>query len=100
MLQVATGRRVAAALAAAVLSLCHGGVHAQEPSGLDELEAPLDPSAPLAPLPDLGVEWPDMSEVAPETDIAVKPDTSIADAATNRSYSVKIEGLEAIQSET
>lgn len=100
MLQVAAGRRVAAALAAAALSLCHSGVHAQEPGGLDELEAPLDPSAPLAPLPDLGIEWPDMSEVAPETDIAVKPDTSIADAATDRSYSVKIEGLETIQSET
>ncbi|MGS1016849.1 autotransporter assembly complex protein TamA [Allosphingosinicella humi] len=99
MLQVATGRRVTAALAAAALSLCHSGVRAQDPGGLDELEAPLDPSAPLAPLPDLGVEWPDMSEVAPETDIAVKPDTSIADAATTRSYVVRIEGLEAIDAE-
>src|SRR3546814_17689087 len=39
------------------------------------------------------------AEVAPDTDIAVKPDTSIADAATARSYSVRIEGLDAIQSE-
>ncbi|HEY1145598.1 MAG TPA: BamA/TamA family outer membrane protein, partial [Allosphingosinicella sp.] len=99
MLQVATGRRVTAALAAAALSLCHSGVRAQDPGGLDELEAPLDPSAPLAPLPDLGVDWPDMSEVAPETDIAEKPDTSIADAATTRSYVVRIEGLETIDAE-
>lgn len=95
MLQVAAGRHVAAALAAASLTLCHGVVLAQETDGFEALEAPLDPSAPLDPMPDLGVPWPDMQE-EPGEDISDTPDTSIADAAGERSYRVTIEGLQGL----
>jgi len=97
MLQVAVGWRVAAALAAVALTLCHGQAQAQDADGLQELDAPLDPSAPLDAMPDLGVDWPDMEE-APGA-IADTPDTSIADAATERTYSLRVEGLDAIQAE-
>src|SRR3546814_15355340 len=84
MLQVAAGRRVAAALAAAVLSLCHGHALAQDdPDPYGELDAPLDPSAPLAPMPDLGVPWPEMEAETGE-DIADAPDTNIAEAGGER----------------
>ncbi|HEX8258526.1 MAG TPA: BamA/TamA family outer membrane protein [Allosphingosinicella sp.] len=59
-------------------------------------QAPLDPSAPLDPMPDLGVDWPDMDAPAGE-EIADVPDTAIADAATERSYNVRIAGLESIE---
>ncbi len=81
------------ALAAAALSFFHGAAAAQDAAPYDELNQPLDPSAPLDPLPDLGVEWPDMEEAAGEP-IATSPDTSIADAAAERSYTVRIEGLD------
>jgi len=98
MLQVAAGRRVVAALAAAALSFCHGAARAQQADPYDELNQPLDPSAPMAPMEDLGVDWPDMEQPANDS-IADAPDTSIADAATERSYSVTLEGLEGIGDE-
>ncbi|HEX8625998.1 MAG TPA: BamA/TamA family outer membrane protein, partial [Allosphingosinicella sp.] len=54
---------------------------------------PLDPSAPLDPLPDLGVDWPDMEEAADDA-IAEAPETGIADSAAERRYTVRIEGLD------
>jgi translocation and assembly module TamA len=106
MLQVAAGRRVAAAIAVVALTLCHSHALAQDADGFDELQEPLDPSAPLEPLPgepldpsapldplpDLGVEWPDLEE-RPDDDIPDIPDTTIADAATERAYAVRLEGL-------
>jgi translocation and assembly module TamA len=82
-------------MAVAALALCQFEARAQERGGLDEVDQPLDPSAPLDPLPDLGVEWPEM-EQGPET-IAEAPDTSIADAAAERSYTVSLAGLDAIE---
>src|SRR5262245_248737 len=94
MLQVAGRRRVAVALAVAVLISGHAA--AQQPGrGLDELQAPLDPSAPLAPLPELGIDWPDMREEQ-KAPISRTPDTSIADAATEQQYDVVLEGLDQI----
>ncbi|HEY5721546.1 MAG TPA: BamA/TamA family outer membrane protein [Allosphingosinicella sp.] len=55
--------------------------------------APIDPSAPLDPMPDIGVDWPDLAP-DPEEAIAVAPGTGVADSATERSYSVAIEGLD------
>ena len=86
------------ALAAAALSLWNGAAGAQETPPLDEVNQPLDPSAPMDPLPDLGVEWPNLEEPA-ETPIADRPDTAIADAETERTYTVRLEGLEAIADE-
>ncbi len=94
MFQVDAGRGVAAALAALLLCACPGALLAQEQPPPDPLDLPpLDPSAPLDPLPDLGVDWPDM-EASSDEAIADAPDTGIADAAAERRYAVRIEGLD------
>jgi translocation and assembly module TamA len=54
-----------------------------------------DPSAPLDPMPDIGVPWPDLQQPEAAEPIAPTPDTAIADAATERHYSVAITGLDA-----
>ncbi|MFN3944714.1 MAG: autotransporter assembly complex protein TamA [Allosphingosinicella sp.] len=97
MLEVAAGRRLAASLAVMALILCHGAASAQSTDPFQELDGPLDPSAPLDPMPDLGVDWPDME--GGFADIPDIPDTSIADAATTRAYDVRIEGLEEVEAE-
>jgi len=95
MFQVDAGRGVAAALAALLLCACPGALLAQEQPPADPLDQPpLDPSAPLDPLPDLGVDWPDMEQGSDDR-IADAPDTGIADSAAERRYSVRIEGLDA-----
>ena len=94
MFQVAAGQRVAAALAAAAITFSHAPARAQDRDPLDELSQPLDPSAPLDPLPDLGVEWPDMEQA--DQAISDAPDTNIADAAAERSYTVRLEGLDGV----
>jgi translocation and assembly module TamA len=96
MFQVDAGRGMAAALAALLLCACPGALLAQEqPPPTDPLDQPpLDPSAPLDPLPDLGVDWPDMEQGSDDR-IADAPDTAIADAAAERHYAVRIEGLDA-----
>ncbi|MDP9413798.1 MAG: outer membrane protein assembly factor, partial [Pseudomonadota bacterium] len=96
MLQVAAGRPVVLVLAAVAL-LSHHQLHAQDTDPLRELGQPLDPSAPLDPLPDLGVDWPDMEQR--EEAIAERPETSIADAAAERPYRVRIDGLAAVPAE-
>ena len=97
MFQVAAGRRVAAATAVVALVLCQSEARAQERGGLDEVDQPLDPSAPLEPMPELGVDWPEM-EQGPDA-IADAPDTAIADAAAERSYTVRLIGLDAIEAD-
>ncbi len=62
------------------------------PSQPGAQEAPLDPDAPLAPLPGLGVEWPDLS-ATPEAATADTAQTS--DIAAERRYDFTIEGLDA-----
>jgi translocation and assembly module TamA len=95
MFQVDAGRGVAAALLALLLCACPGALLAREqPPAEDPLDLPpLDPSAPLDPLPDLGVDWPDMEQGSDEP-IADAPDTAIADSAAERRYTVRIEGLD------
>jgi len=96
MFQVDAGRGMAAALAALLLCACPGALLAQEqPPPADPLDQPpLDPSAPLDPLPDLGVDWPDMEE-GNEDSIAEAPDAGIADAESERRYTTRFEGLDA-----
>jgi translocation and assembly module TamA len=96
MFQVDAGRGVAAALAALLLCACPGALLAQEqPPPEDPLDQPpLDPSAPLDPLPDLGVDWPDMAEGI-EDPIPDAPQGAIADSAAERLPVVRIEGLDA-----
>jgi translocation and assembly module TamA len=85
---------VAAALVALFLCASPAALSAQGPPPADPLDQPpLDPSAPLEPLPDLGVDWPDMEEGTAEA-IADRPDPGIADSASERRYAVRIEGLD------
>jgi translocation and assembly module TamA len=60
----------------------------------------LDPESPLAPLPDIGVDWPDISEaepVAPDAVTETPAQAATSDVETERRYQVKLEGLEAVE---
>lgn len=96
MLQVALGRRVAAALAVAAFLFSPNDANAQPADNFGELDAPLDPAAPLDPMPGLSVDWPAIEE-EPGAAISEVPDTSIADASSERSYIVRLEGLDEIE---
>ncbi|HYX47985.1 MAG TPA: BamA/TamA family outer membrane protein [Sphingomicrobium sp.] len=63
-------------------------------------EPELDPNAPLAPLPDLGVDWPqlDAKETAPAPEAAPAPGTKapaaqVTEATGALRYSLDVEGL-------
>ena len=86
------------------LALAVAPLHAQIQS-VDPTE--LDPSAPLDPMPDLGVEWPDMNQpeptpppeveaVTPEAVAEVTEETaeSVEDIAATRRYRWAIAGIE------
>ena len=100
MFQAEAGRRVAAMLAAAVLIEQPQAAHAQDagataqPAAPAPAPPPLDPSAPLDPMPDIGVEWPSMERGADAT-VEIAPAAAVADTAVERSYSLVIEGLDA-----
>jgi translocation and assembly module TamA len=56
--------------------------------------AELDPSAPLAPLPDLGVDWPDINSKAPSTVVAnPQPGAAQISDQNETRYSWAIEGI-------
>ena len=67
--------------------------------------AELDPAAPMDPLPDLGLEWPDMNapDAAPienvEEPAEQRPAPVAIDSAEERRYSVVIEGLQGVDDE-
>lgn len=98
----AWGKRGLAACAAAALTCPCAPAFAQTPGS-----AELDPTAPLEPLPDLGVDWPDMntpdlpapiedpSVATPET-VEAAPAGPEIDSAEARRYSVSIDGLQAV----
>ncbi len=85
-------------------ALLHTPVSAQQNPATDPAE--LDPSAPLDPMPDLGVDWPDMDtpDSVPEqlpgaqAQAAAVSDT-IDDSVAARRYSVRLEGLGEADSE-
>jgi translocation and assembly module TamA len=98
------GRRGAFLLAAAACGLAlPAPLHAQQ-APADPAE--LDPSAPLDPMPDLGVDWPDMG--SPDPIVEPEPSDSgqatageaasdnIEDSAAARHYDLRIEGLEMV----
>ncbi|HEV7660250.1 MAG TPA: BamA/TamA family outer membrane protein [Allosphingosinicella sp.] len=107
MLQIVAGRRAAALSAALVLILCPAAAFAQQPApapaqvpdALDEVDRPLDPSAPLELWPDLGVPWPDM-EADRAAPIPAGPDANTADSAAARTYSYRVEGLDGTETAT
>jgi translocation and assembly module TamA len=103
MFQVVAGRLLAATLAAAAFLCSPSAVLAQQQDPAPDPNAPPapapagpavpDPSAPLDPMPDIGVPWPDMEAPAADA-IAQAPDTTIADAASERAYTIRITGLD------
>ncbi len=92
MLQAVAGRHGAAFMVAFALVLCPRSAAAQAVDPLDEVNRPLDPSAPLDPWDDLDVPWPDMEQAPGE--IAEAPEAETADSAAERRYSYRITGLD------
>lgn len=93
-----------AGLALGAESLC-----AQTPPQLAD-PAELDPSAPLDPMPDLGVEWPDLNQpepaappevegVAPEAAAEATEEAAerIEDSSAARSYRLTVIGLDGVE---
>ncbi len=85
-------------------ALIHHPVIAQQNPPTDPAE--LDPSAPLDPMPELGVEWPDMDAPDPvpeqlpgEQAQAAPVGDPIDDSVAARGYSVRLEGLGEADSE-
>src|SRR5687768_11932656 len=101
--QLGRGIAFAMATAGAGLTLAQPAFAQQPlPSSTD-----LDPSAPLDPLPDLEVDWPDMEAADPVLppsdapgDVAPAPPPSeIDDSAAAQRYSVVLAGLDQIADE-
>lgn len=72
--------------------------HAQEEVRTEE--PMLDPEAPMADMPDFGVEWPDLQDIAetpPEEGTSGQP--AAVEVADERRYRVRVDGLEKIESE-
>ena len=56
---------------------------------------PLDPESPMAPLPELGVEWPDLNKADPiSPEIADAPAT--VDVANDQRYAVVVTGIDTL----
>ncbi|HET8533987.1 MAG TPA: BamA/TamA family outer membrane protein [Sphingomicrobium sp.] len=75
---------------------CSPAVAQQAPQQPDS--ADIDPSAPLAPMPDIGVPWPDLGKAPPDE---AGPETSsegaaVTDTSVERGYTIAIDGLERI----
>ncbi|MFP5329371.1 MAG: autotransporter assembly complex protein TamA [Alphaproteobacteria bacterium] len=84
--------------AAASAALVPASVFAQPgPGG----EAELDPSAPLDPMPDIGVDWPDPDATAPDEiepldDEGASSAPPVTDSASAHYYSIVIDGLQGV----
>ncbi|NUT01413.1 MAG: BamA/TamA family outer membrane protein [Sphingomonas sp.] len=64
--------------------------------------AELDPTAPLDPMPDLGVEWPEMKipePAVPEQGAETSPIPQPIDAAELRKYTLLLEGIQGVDDE-
>ena len=92
------------------LALCSAPLSAQMPPPPGD-PAELDPSAPLDPMPDLGVDWPDLNQpepeappevegVAPEAAAEVTEDAAarVEDASAARTYRWTVQGIEGLPS--
>src|SRR6476659_997724 len=93
-----TGRGAARILFAASVGFGASMAHSQTQPAPAPPPAEIDPNAPLDPMPDLGVPWPDMAapdanpaQPAPAGTVAATPSRSAGEAV---SYRVQIEGLD------
>lgn len=57
---------------------------------------PLDPESPMAPLPDLGVDWPDLSKPDPVASLPDAPAASVVEAADDQRYATVVAGIEGL----
>jgi len=94
------GARAAARLlcAAASAALACSPALAEQQQQPDASE--LDPTAPLDPMPDIGVDWPDLNGEPPGQPAADEPAQAqsepITDTAAERHYAIAILGLDAV----
>ncbi|MBY8829145.1 autotransporter assembly complex protein TamA [Hephaestia mangrovi] len=95
MYRVARG---GAAMAVAMMALASASARAQQgapptpaPSPSPSPSSALDPGSPLAPLPDIGVDWPDLA-TAPGAEQAAQGER--AEIAADIHYSYTVKGLE------
>jgi translocation and assembly module TamA len=94
------GVRVAAQLlcAAAWSALaCPPAFAQQQPSQTPPQPADIDPSAPLDPMPDIGVPWPEIGTAPPEEQSSPETaagESAITDTASEHYYAITIAGLE------
>ena len=91
-------RLVLLAAAGCVTALASAGARAQQapatPAQSDDLGSTLDPASPLSPMPDIGVDWPDLS---PDPAEATAASDQTADLATvERRYGYRVLGIEGI----
>jgi translocation and assembly module TamA len=98
-----SGLSLSCALAVLAL-LCAAPSAAQDQmSPASPQETPLDPEAPIADLPDLGVEWPDLAKddeipADPATAPEAAPVTNVqTEIEGERRYSVRLDGLDEVE---
>ena len=99
-----SARKGARILCAAALGAMAAGPAFGQPAPPPSNPTDLDPSAPMAPMPDLGVEWPDLNakdQAPPALPNAPEPQATQAipiatDGASERKYVVAIEGLNGV----
>jgi translocation and assembly module TamA len=93
---VGVGRLLCGA-ASAVLTYAPAIAQQPQPQPQVPNSGTIDPSAPLDPMPDLGVPWPVIGTApveAPESPAAPARGATITDTASQHNYAISIEGLE------
>jgi translocation and assembly module TamA len=83
--------------AAGTAALACSPAAAQQPPPQPD-SADVDPSAPLAPMPDIGVPWPDLGKAPPDEPGPETPTegAAVTDTSVERGYTIAIDGLERI----
>ncbi|MGI8704493.1 MAG: autotransporter assembly complex protein TamA [Sphingomicrobium sp.] len=83
--------------AAATAALASAPALAQQAPPADTADP--DPSQPLDPMPDIGVDWPDLDAAPPDEPVADAPAPeaqAITDSSAERHYTIAIHGLQKI----
>ena len=89
------GRRGALLAAVGAILVCSPVASAQvRPASDQSAPQQLDPQSPLAPLPGLGVDWPDLSKVPEEPASADAPTALTGDTR----YTYRVDGIDAVAS--
>lgn len=96
-MSLSVGRRGVSLAAAGFLCVACPRAMAQVRPSTEQADpkvSPLDPQSPLAPLPGLGVDWPDLSKAPPEP---VSADTPTALTGDTR-YDFRVDGIDDVAS--